>query len=232
MGLTCAIMQPTYLPWAGYLALMASVDHFVLLDDVQYERKSWQCKNRILVDGAVKTLEVPVTKQPLTEKIENIVIDDAKPWRQAHLRELSSAYSHAPYGTAAIDLVSMSLERGLEKLAEQNTDLLRALARVLGIATPLVLASELRCGGRRSEHVAEICRAVGADSYLSPPGAREYLEQDRFAETSGISLHYFQFDPAPYPQFGADEFASHLSIIDVIANGGFEFAKRYVSRTS
>lgn len=232
MGLTCAIMQPTYLPWAGYLALMASVDRFVLLDDVQYERKSWQCKNRILVDGVIKTIEVPVTKQPLTEKIENILINDAKPWRQAHLQQLSLAYSQAPHGLAAIDLVATSFDRGLAKLAEQNADLLRALAGALGIATPLILASELGCGGRRSEHVAEICRAVGADSYLSPPGAKHYLEQDRFADTSGISLFYFQFDPAPYPQFGADEFASHLSIIDVIANGGFEFAKRYVSRNS
>ena len=51
MSRSCAIMQPTYLPWSGYFNLMARVDVFVLLDDVQFERRSWQSRNRILVNG-------------------------------------------------------------------------------------------------------------------------------------------------------------------------------------
>lgn len=34
----CAIMQPTYLPWAGYFNLISLVDIFIFLDDVQYEK--------------------------------------------------------------------------------------------------------------------------------------------------------------------------------------------------
>ena len=33
-----AIMQPTYLPWAGYFGLMQSVVFFVLLDTVRFAR--------------------------------------------------------------------------------------------------------------------------------------------------------------------------------------------------
>src|SRR5262249_46450489 len=52
-AMRCAIMQPTYMPWAGYLSLMDAVDLFVYLDDAQYERATWQNRNRVLVDGKV-----------------------------------------------------------------------------------------------------------------------------------------------------------------------------------
>ena len=43
-----AIMQPTFLPWLGYFSLIKSVDKFVFLDDVQFDRRSWQQRNYIL----------------------------------------------------------------------------------------------------------------------------------------------------------------------------------------
>ena len=33
-----AIMQPTYLPWAGYFGLMMASDIFIFLDNVQFEK--------------------------------------------------------------------------------------------------------------------------------------------------------------------------------------------------
>ena len=45
---TAVIMQPTYLPYLGYFQLMAAASVFVCLDDVQFARRSWQSRNRIL----------------------------------------------------------------------------------------------------------------------------------------------------------------------------------------
>ena len=42
-----AISQPTYLPWLGYFDLIDQVDRFVVLDNVQFEKQSWQQRNRI-----------------------------------------------------------------------------------------------------------------------------------------------------------------------------------------
>lgn len=42
-----AITQPTYLPWLGYFDLVDQVDMFVVLDTVQFEKQSWQQRNRI-----------------------------------------------------------------------------------------------------------------------------------------------------------------------------------------
>ena len=55
-----AIMQPTYLPWLGYFALMDRVDCFILLDTVQFARRSWQQRNRIKTARGPLWLTVPV----------------------------------------------------------------------------------------------------------------------------------------------------------------------------
>ena len=55
-----AIMQPTYLPWMGYFDLMDQVDCFVILDSVQFERRSWQQRNRIKTPRGLEWLTVPV----------------------------------------------------------------------------------------------------------------------------------------------------------------------------
>ena len=41
------ISQPTFLPWQGYLALINYVDEFIILDDVQFDKRSWQQRNKI-----------------------------------------------------------------------------------------------------------------------------------------------------------------------------------------
>ena len=55
-----AIMQPTFLPWTGYVALMDHVDEFVFLDHVQFDKRSWQQRNRIKTANGPQWLTVPV----------------------------------------------------------------------------------------------------------------------------------------------------------------------------
>ena len=71
-----AIMQPTYLPWLGYFALMDRVDIFVFLDSVQFERRSWQQRNRIKGPDGPRMLTVPVFKKGLRDqRIDEVRID-------------------------------------------------------------------------------------------------------------------------------------------------------------
>ena len=43
-----AIMQPTFLPWPAYFALINYVDEFIFLDNVQFDKRSWQQRNFII----------------------------------------------------------------------------------------------------------------------------------------------------------------------------------------
>src|SRR5205823_1445117 len=82
----------------GYLNLIATVDTFVFLDDVQFERQSWQMRNRILLAGKEALLSVPTQRAPLATRIGSIRLADDGRWRQRHATTLQQAYSKAPFG--------------------------------------------------------------------------------------------------------------------------------------
>jgi len=225
----CAIMQPMYLPWAGYFNLIAVVDTFVFLDDVQLERQSWQTRNRILLAGKEVLLSVPTQRVSLDTTIERIALADATRWRHRHVTTLQQAYGKTPYGAVVLDrLVSVIGDTSITKLADLNLTLTRIFVELLDLPTRLLRASELGCGGKRTEHVIALCRHVGASVYLSPQGARDYLLADDFVGRSGIELEFQQFTPAPYVQCRSADFVSHLSIVDVIANLGPTRSRAYV----
>src|SRR5207253_1025450 len=48
---TVGIMQPYLFPYLGYFQLIRESDVFVWLDDVQYTKKGWINRNRILLGG-------------------------------------------------------------------------------------------------------------------------------------------------------------------------------------
>jgi hypothetical protein len=222
-------MQPTYLPWAGYFGLMAAVDVFVSLDDVQFERRSWQSRNRILLHGKDHMLTVPVRKVARETPIHLIEINPEQDWRTHHLQVLTHAYGRHPYGPSVLDLIGEVFAAGHTRLADLNIALIKALAGHIGLSAAIVRASELGCGGQRSDHLAEICRAVGSVSYLSPGGSKDYMTEDQFEERHGIDVSFQHFEPTPYDQPGAAEFTSHLSIVDIIAHKGPKFAHDYIS---
>ncbi len=227
---SCAIMQPTYLPWSGYFHLASKVDTFIFLDDVQFERRSWQSRNRILSNGREALLTVPIQHAPQQTLINDIRISQDLSWQRKHLRSLQVAYPSLWRDAALKGPLTAILERPYEYLVDLNIDLICLLFDWLDIGCRTLRASALGRGGTRSQHLAEICRAVEADNYFSPIGSHEYLEEEQFEKFSGIRLHYSKFIAPPYLQVNMSEFVSHLSVIDVIGHCGLEFAKAYIRK--
>jgi hypothetical protein len=226
----CAIMQPTYLPWSGYFHLASKVDTFVFLDDVQFERRSWQSRNNILSNGKAHLLVVPVKQAPQQTLIRDILLAPDTLWQKKHLRSLQVAYPTLWHKSEIRDSLIDIYEKSYETLADLNITLIQLMFKWLNISCRTLRASELRCGGSRSQHLASICHAVNVDTYLSPIGSRQYLEEDRFEQLSGITLKYSEFTPQQYSQGKSFEFVSHLSVIDVIGHQGLAFAEDYVKK--
>jgi hypothetical protein len=224
----CVIMQPTYMPWAGYLNLIARADVFVFLDDVQFEKQSWQNRNRVLVQGAPHWLTVPVLRQHLADPIHSIAVDDGQPWRRKHLELLRTSYARHPYTGDMLALASGIADMEHTHLCEINMAVIRSLAAALGLEPRFLRSSALGIDGPRSQRLVDICTHLDCDQYLSPNGARDYLAQDGAFDASRVQLGFQQFDAKYYVQKGAPEFVSHLSILDVIANLGLQGARHYV----
>ena len=224
----CAIMQPTYLPWSGYFNLINSVDTFVFLDDVQFDRRSWQMRNRILLNGSEKIISVCTNKAPRNTLINDITLVNDETWKISHRDQIMQAYSSL-YGRNEIkSFVENFMSINENKLADFNISVIKYLAGVLNLQTKFLCASDLGCQGRRSDHLGEITKYLGAEEYLSPQGSRDYLINDGFTDKYQARLLFQEYGVKPYRQSSGSEFVSHLSIIDVIANIGLEATKEYI----
>lgn len=221
-------MQPTYLPYLGYFHLIAESDVFVFLDDVQFARRSWQSRNRILSAAGEVMLTVPVKKHERDTPIFAIEVSETELWRERHLASIRHAYGKRPHFAEGLAFLETRLARG-GKLAELNRGIVEAAARELGLKTEFVAASELGCPGQRSDHLLAICRAVGAEAYLSPMGSSDYMAEDGVFAQAGFPVRFQGFVEIAYPQ-GREPFTPFMSFVDALMNLGWAGLSDVISR--
>ncbi|MCU4926568.1 WbqC family protein [Halobacteria archaeon AArc-dxtr1] len=213
---TVAAHQPNYLPWLGYLHKLHRCDVFVLLDDVEYTSGSWINRNRIKTPDGWTWLTVPV--RDTGGPIADVTIADDTGWRADHRKSFQQNYGKAAAFEEFEERFADVYEREWESLYALNTELLRRLVDRLGIDCTFVRSSDIGVDATDCKRIVELCRAVGADRYLSGTGARSYLEQDRFDE-AGIDLAYQSLDHPEYEQ-RFDDFVPELSAVDAVLNLG------------
>lgn len=222
-------MQPTFFPWAGYFRLIAMVDCFVYLDNVQLLRQSWQTRNRVLVRGAPHWLIAAIQHTGMHQTIAETRLVADRRWRRKMASLLRHEYGAHPHFTDLRHLVH-SIENGEEScLADLNIAILDHCIEKLEISTRRVRSSELNLvSAQRTTRLIEICKSLDCNIYVSPIGASTYLAEDRFTEMTEMALEFFNDVPPSYPQVGAPTFVSHLSVIDLIANLGWAKARDYI----
>lgn len=217
-----AIMQPTYLPWIGYFGLMKSVDLFILLDSVQFSRRSWQQRNQIKAANGPIWLTVPVlSKGKRGQLITEVEIDRSRDFPQSHQKALELNYKKAPhFDTYAPQLLSL-LGGDNRYLTDLTLSTILWLRDALGITTSVHCSSEFEIVGTKAELLASLCEQVGATEYISPPASKDYLdESDAFARR-GLHLRYFNYTHLEYQQRLGD-FLPYMSVVDLLFNCGPE----------
>jgi len=220
-----AIHQPNYFPWVGYLDRMAKADLFVVLDHVQFERRNYQNRTQILLEGEPRWLTVPVVQVSQKETIIEKQVDNSeggsRQWGPNHFKTLRYAYRKAPYFDHYEPRLQEILEARWDKLIDLNMAALEFLREAYEIDTPLRLSSQMQAGGARSELLLNLCRAVGPDSTFlgGMGGSRRYLDQEAFAG-AGIGVQWQELEHPVYPQCGGGPFKPGLTSLDLLFNVG------------
>jgi hypothetical protein len=223
-----AIQQPEHIPWIGFFNKMAQCDLFILLDNVQFKKRYFENRNRILGRDGVGWLNVPVvSKGRYRQSISAVQIADEAAWRRKYMEQLRYAYGKHPHGGPMLELMKPVIMAKMPSLCELNIQAIVAIRDYLGIDTPIRLASELIQDDavRGHELILALCRTSGGKLYISGPDGSNYLDAQAFARHN-IDICYHHFEHPVYnqkPEGG--EFVSHLSILDLIANHGPEAFK-------
>jgi len=218
--LIVAIHQPQYLPWLGYFDKMSKADVFCYLDNVQYKKNEWQNRNRIKIAQGRQWITVPV-RYRFPQKINEVEINNSVKWKKKHIQAFITNYSKASYFNNYISYFEDFFSENWLLLSDLNVFLIERLRDFLDLQSkPTVLASRLTLRDDPTDRLVDICKAVGADTYLSGQDGIKYMDLKRFEET-GIKVITQEFNHPVYPQL-YHEFQSHLSIVDLLFNCGPE----------
>lgn len=221
-----AISQPTYLPWLGYFKMIQSVDLFVFLDNVQFQKQSWQSRNRIKdnQDGSL-WLSVPLASHKLEDKIVDIKITSSKVnWQRKHLNSIKTYLGKTPYLREVVESLEASFDEEFTYLADLNIDLITRVSAKMGLNTKFYRASELNLQGNKTDLLLSLLTELNASSYLANQGSKTYLqyEEQRFKDLD-IDLNYQQWQPPIYKQRG-QEFVDKLAWVDPVSHLGYSQA--------
>ena len=213
-------MQPTYLPWIGYFDLMDSSDIFVLLDSVQFDKRSWQQRNKIKSLNGELLLTVPVkTKSKFYQRIYEVEIDYEKYFPNKHIKSVYNAYSKSLFFNEYYFFYKSILNKKHVLLSDLNIYLIKWLKEEIGINTEIYRSSKINIYGKKTDLLISICKYFNEKDYLSPIGSEKYINENNIFYENGINLIYQNYDHPIYKQmFG--HFISYLSVLDLLFNEG------------
>jgi hypothetical protein len=206
-----------YLPYPGIFNKMKSADIFVFLDDAQYSDGYYYNRNRIKTQRGTLMLTAPLLKS-FGQKLNEIRIATDIKWQKKHLKSISANYSKADYFNSYVDFFEELYAMQWEKLHNLNMKTMLYMAEALDINTQFYLSSELTPNSTGTQRIIDICKVLGADTYLSGTSGKDYLDQKQF-ECNNIKLVYQRYATKEYNQLWGD-FIPNLSVIDMLFNLG------------
>jgi hypothetical protein len=213
-----SINQPAYLPWLGYFDRIDASDLHIVLDHVQFEKNSLVNRNRIRTPSGWTWLTIPLATKGRFGglPIRDLRSADGGRWRKKHWKtlemnyvravgfldhfdELRAIYGDEQFGNAFLPPVMRLIDYQL---------------KVMGVRTKIVSSSALGVDGSKSALICNLCRAVGAKTYLSGPFGRDYLDLEAF-EADDIDVLFHDYAPQPYTQVWPG-FEAAMSALDVL----------------
>lgn len=218
-----SISQPAYLPWLGYFDRQLRSDLHIVLDHVNLDGSSktkFANRNRVRTATGWTWLTVPLLSkgkhgQLLLHEVE---IANDQPWRQKHWGTLKGSYARSPYFGAHRAFFEGVYQREWTKLWDLTAATTEYLRQALGVTCAVQRSSAMGVAGENHELILNLCRAVGATTYLSGPFGRDYLDAGAFAD-AGIELAFHDYAHPAYLQ-AHPGFEPYMSALDLLFQHG------------
>jgi hypothetical protein len=215
-----SINQPAYLPWLGYFDRILKSDIHVVLDHVQFEKNSMVNCNRIRTAQGSMMLTVPVRTVGKFGRLplNTLEIDNTQNWVKKHWRSIKESHARAPFAAAHLPFFEGVFGREWTRLLPLMNEITGYLLKSFAIPVPILSSTEMKVGGGKSALILNICKELGARTYISGPFGRDYLDLESFRR-EGIEVVFQNYNHPAYPQLhGA--FEPYMSAIDLLMNCG------------
>lgn len=222
-----AILQSNYIPWKGYFDLIASVDEFIIYDEMQYTKNDWRNRNKIKTKQGIQWITIPVKIESLSQTINQTQIFN-KNWTTKHIKTIQANYAKAKCYKQCKDFIYdlYNLASKTSNLSEINFIFLKNICLFLNIETKISLSTNYSLLDGKTERLIGLCNQVNATNYISGPSAKNYLDTHLFAKNN-IQLEWMDY--SGYKEYNQlfPPFDHGVSILDLILNEG-ENSRNYL----
>ncbi|RMG30254.1 MAG: hypothetical protein D6732_16375 [Methanobacteriota archaeon] len=225
------ISQPMYFPWIGLLEQVRLADIFVFYDDVQFVKGSFFNRVQVPTPWGIRWMTVLLKGVRLGQKINEVKVDNGRPWKRQHCELLKQAYRKAPFFNDMMGIVEDVFSVDSDLLVDFSMASTMSLVKYfdLDCGRKFLHSSSLDISGKGSERVLEIVVSLGGSVYITGHGAKNYLNHNLF-EKRGIEVLYMDYACKEYPQLHGP-FTPFVSALDLVANCGKEGRNMFISQT-
>ncbi len=217
MSKKVAIMQPYFLPYMGYFHLLNSVDEFVIYDNIQYTKKGWINRNRILVNGKDKLISLPLKKgSDYLNVIDRKLSDNWDGERSKLLNLIKSSYKRSPQYSIVFPIIEKCIQFPDNNLFNFILNSLTQLNLFLEIDTKVTISSTINIDHtlKSKDKVIAICKNLDATTYINAIGGQELYNVEDF-KNHKLDLKFIKSSLLNYKQY-KNEFIPWLSILDIL----------------
>lgn len=221
-----ALMQPYFFPYVGYFSLIHSVEHFMFFDDVQFTKKSWMSRNRLLniEKGEPFYIRPDIEKPKYREYLQNVQLDENGNWKERLLQQINGYKNKARHYNDTVKFLHDLLDCDFKGLSDLNVRSTMLTANYLGIERIFDKFTDHNFWFDEKPDIGDwgrvVADKVGATHYINSPGGGDFIFSDKFDEL-GMKLGFVQPNLKEYRQ-GVNAFTPGLSIIDVLLFNGRE----------
>lgn len=226
----CAVMQPYFFPYIGYWQLINIVDTFIIFDDVNYIKKGWINRNRILVNNKAFLFTLPIIGATQNKKINQLKIDINSKWSGKFLNTLHHNYKKAPYFDDVYNLIKIIINSEIELLSSYIYNSIVLIHQYLNGKTKIIPTSSIyeNQNLNAEERIIDICIHEKATKYINPIGGLELYSRENF-QKKGIDLFFLKTNEIEYQQSQDNHFVPNLSIIDIMMYNSKEIIDKFLN---
>lgn len=216
------IHQPDFLPWCIYLDRWKRSDLMIFLDDVQFIRRGWQHRDKLILSNQEDWFGIPIKKSGhFNARISEIEIDYSSNWQKKIFGQIEQNYRKGLGFEIYWPEIKEILTNNYVNLLDLNLALFKYLINLFSIKTPFVFSSNTPLSSNSTQKLLQLCEIYNADCYLTGLGSKDYLDESIF-NSAGIKIEWDrpEFNPF-YPQSNKNEIG--LSVLHFILKYGEPF---------
>lgn len=223
-------MQPYLFPYIGYFQLINAVDEFIVYDNIQFTKKGWINRNKILVNGTEAYITFPLKKDSdYLDVKDRFLSDDWEVERKKILNRICESYRKAPQFDLAIPLIERIVMYENRNLFQFIFNSIQQINSYLDINTPLIVSSSISIDHslKSDKKVIALSKVRSASHYINPIGGLDLYCKEEF-KNQGLELNFLKTNEIIYSQF-KNEFVPFLSIIDVMMFNSKDTIREYLN---